>query len=224
MLNFAQAAGQSVDVVGPICQDEWRPAVTHSLDNIGDDLPVSLFAGDQRGVYFVNRRIPSIRWHPETRGPWRDKMLKERERRRLTGAEVESYRSALHEDDRVMAVLSHRRRGETDDELRFNLSHDPLEAEGGQVVTLIHDHMSILGDVVLHFAFTVQALKQGYVDEPRPGVLSAKDLTDGPRRKIQKHRQSRKPLFEQLLAMNEDQRIHAPRGNQFGAHDSLSKC
>ena len=95
-----------------------------------------------------------------------------------------------------MAVLSSRRRGQANDELRFDLPHDLFEAEGGQVMALVGDYLPVLGNTVLHFTFTLQALKQGYIDQSGPLVLAANDLTDGFRRKIQKHRKACAPLFE----------------------------
>jgi hypothetical protein len=72
----------------------------------------------------------------------------------LAGAEVEPYRSALHEDDRV-AVLPARRRRQPNNEFRFDLPHDLLETKGGQVVTLVHDDVPVFGNAVLHFAFAI---------------------------------------------------------------------
>ena len=74
--------------------------------------------------------------------------------------------------------------------------HDLFETEGGQVVALVGNHLPVLGNAVLHFTFTLQALKQSYVDQSSPLVLAANDLTDGFRRKIQKRRKASAPLFQ----------------------------
>ena len=95
-----------------------------------------------------------------------------------------------------MAIFSSRRRGQANDELRFDLPHDLFEAECSQMVALVGNHVPVLGNTVLHFTFTLQALKQGYVDESGSSILATNDLTDGIRRKIQKHRKACAPLFE----------------------------
>ncbi len=87
-----------------------------------------------------------------------------------------------------MAVLASRRRGQANCKLRFDLPHHLFE--------------TVPGNTVLHFAFTLQALKQGYVDHSGPTVLTTDDLTDSFGRKIQKHCETCAPLFEQLLAVD----------------------
>ena len=112
-----------------------------------------------------------------------------------------------------MTVLSTRGRGQANDELRFDLPHDLLEAEGGQMVALVRDHVSILGDTVLHFTLAMEALKEGHVNQSSPRILSTNNLPDGFLRKIQKHREARTPLFEQLLSMDDNERIDASLSN-----------
>ena len=68
--------------------------------------------------------------------------------------------------------------------------------KGRQVVALVRNHLPVLGNTVLHFTFTLQALKQGYVDQSGPAIFAANDLPDGFRRKIQKCRKTCAPLFQ----------------------------
>ena len=171
-------------MVCPICDHERRSALANRLENISDDLPVSLFVGNQCGVRVVNCEIRDLSRHSETSRPRNDQMPERRPFGGLAGTEVEPNRSALPENDRVVSVLSARRRGQTDNELRFDLPHDLLETEGGQVVTLIHDDVSILGNTVPHFAVTMQALKQGDIDKSLPLVLASRNLANCVRRKI----------------------------------------
>jgi hypothetical protein len=50
-----------------------------------------------------------------------------------------------------VALFSNWRRSEPDDEFRLDLLHDAFEAESGQMVALVGNHVSVLGDTVLHF-------------------------------------------------------------------------
>jgi hypothetical protein len=134
-------AFQPFNVVCPICQHEGRSALPNA-DNISDDLAVSLFVGNECGVRVVNCEIRDFGWDSETGGPRQYKVPKGRALGGFTGAEIEPYWSALHENDRVVSVFSARRRGRANNEFRFDLPHDLLETEGGQVVTLVHDYVS----------------------------------------------------------------------------------
>jgi len=165
------------------------------LDYIRNDLLVSSFTGHQCGIGVLNCEICDFGRHPEISLSWQYQVAEGRAFGGLTSAQVEPDRTALHENDRMMAVLASRRRSQTDDELRFDLPHDLFETEGGQVVTLIGNHVPILGNAVLHVTFTLQALKQGHIDQSSPAVLAANNLTNGLWRKIQKRREACAPLF-----------------------------
>ena len=58
----------------------------------------------------------------------------------------------------MMAVFPNRRGCQAEDELGLDLPHHLLETESAQMVTFIGDHMSILGDKILYYAFALQAL------------------------------------------------------------------
>jgi hypothetical protein len=69
------------------------------------------------------------------------------------------------------------------------------------VVAFINNDMPIFGDKVLHHAFPLQALKQGYVDASAAGYFAASDLPDCFCGKIQEHGQALAPLIQQLPAV-----------------------
>src|SRR5450755_2787730 len=74
-------------------------------------------------------------------------------------------------------------------------------------MAFIDDHLSVLGDEVLYFVFSVQALDHGDVHTTRPIHLAATDMPDRLGRQIQEHRKAFLPLVQQLLAVDYDQRV-----------------
>jgi hypothetical protein len=153
---------QGVCAIG---EHQRSATVPNCLDDIRHDLLVSLVVGHQCSIDVVNYEIRDLGRHPETSLPRYDQVLKRRTFGSLTSAQVESDRSALHEDNRMMAVLASRRRGQANDKLRLDLPHHLFETEGGQVMALVGNHLPVLGNTVLYFTFTVKALKQGHVDQ-----------------------------------------------------------
>jgi hypothetical protein len=51
--------------------------------------------------------------------------------------------AALHDDDRMMAILANRRRGESQDELRLCLPDHLFESERRNMVALVNNELSI---------------------------------------------------------------------------------
>jgi hypothetical protein len=77
----------------------------------------------------------------------------------IARAEIEPHRAALHEYDRMVTVLAVGRRSHAKHVFGFDLLHDLLKAESRNVVAFINNDVSVFGDKVLNFAFTLQALK-----------------------------------------------------------------
>ena len=67
----------------------------------------------------------------------------------------------------MVAVLAGNRRRQSDDESRLGLAHDLFEALGGQMVTLVHDHVSVVGDAIVHYALSHEALNNRHIDATR---------------------------------------------------------
>ena len=61
-------------------------------------------------------------------------------------------RTALHEDDRVMAVLPRHRRGQPQHVAGLGRPRDGFEAHGGEVMAFIDDDMAVIGDQIGHDA------------------------------------------------------------------------
>src|ERR1035441_9964030 len=83
--------------------------------------------------------------------------------------------------------------------------------------------MPVFGDKVLHFAFPLQALKQGYVDASAVGYFAASYLPDCFCGKIQEHGQALAPLIQQLPAVYQNEGADPAFGDQFRCHDRLAK-
>jgi hypothetical protein len=91
-----------------------------------------------------------------------------RSRSRLElGAHPMTDRTALHEDDRVVAVLPSDGGGKTEHVLRAGASRDLFKAVSRQVVAFIDDHVPVVGNAVTDGTFPHQALDECDVDQTR---------------------------------------------------------
>ena len=139
------------------------------------------------------------------------------------GIDPMTNRSALHEDDRMVAIFAGDGRGQARDELRLRPADDLLETLSGQVVAFVDDEMSVVSDQVTHDVLSHQALDDRHVQRAGRLLAPAADSADGLGRQPQKRRQSLDPLFLQLPAMHENERIDAALGDQPCGDDGLSK-
>src|SRR5437867_912661 len=101
-------------------------------------------------------------------------MLKGRAGGCVAGTHAEPYRPALHEDNRMMAILPGRRGGQAYDIFGSDLPQDLFKAEGGKMMTLVANDLAVFGHKILHFTFPMEALQQGHVDE-----TGARDFSTG---------------------------------------------
>ena len=137
-------------------QHERRAAVLHRLDHVVADPPVASVVGDQLLIQRLELETPVGFGR---RGGWNDGRLHERvvlERsggRLCPGVDAMPDRPALHEDDRVMAVLARDGRGQPEDEPRLRLAGHLLEAVRREVVALVDDQVAVVGDAVVDDAF-----------------------------------------------------------------------
>jgi len=89
----------------------------------------------------------------------------ERSRRRLHASiHLMSYRTALHEDDRVVTVLACDGCRQADYKSGFSLAYYLLETVRRQVMALVDNHMAVLGDTVIDYALSDETLNYGDVD------------------------------------------------------------
>ena len=74
-------------------------------------------------------------------------------------------RSALHEDDGMMSVLSGDCRGQTHDVPRFRPPGDKLEARCGQVMTFIDNQVTEISDHVRNFPIADETLDERDIND-----------------------------------------------------------
>ena len=82
------------------------------------------------------------------------------------------------------------------------------------MVAFVDDQVSVVSHQVAHHVLAHQALDDRHVQRPCRLLSPAADPADGLGRQPQKRRQSLNPLFLQLPAMHENQRIDPALGDQ----------
>src|SRR5208283_1007520 len=127
--------------------------------------------------------------------------------RRCPGIDPVTNRPALHEDDRMLAILAADGRGQACDIPGLRPADDLLEALSGQVVAFVNNEMSIVSNDVIHDVLSYQALDDRHIQQSGRLPASTPDPTDELGMKSEKARQSLRPLFQQLLAMHQNKRI-----------------
>jgi hypothetical protein len=75
-------------------------------------------------------------------------------------------------------------------------------------------HVPVLGDEVFHFFLAMKAPDHRNVDNAGRLRVTAAHLTDLVHRHVQKHRQAFTPLIEELLAMDDNERVDAALRDQ----------
>ncbi len=132
-------------------------------------------------------------------------------------------RTALHEDDRMVAVLACDGRRQAHDESRLGLARHLLETVRRQVMALVDDHMAVLSDAVIDDAFPDETLNDGDIEQSGRAVSPAADSTDRFRRHIEERREPLDPLVEQLPPMHEHERVDAALRDEPRGDDRLAK-
>jgi hypothetical protein len=104
-----ELTGQTIEVLIAFRQNDWLPAFPDGLDDFITDEPITCLVCDQFVVQVV-KPDPSIRvdrFHRMERcGTDMHRVLKWAGRRLLLCVDAMSHRPTLHEDDRMMTVLS----------------------------------------------------------------------------------------------------------------------
>ena len=119
--------------------------------------------------------------------------------RLLLGVNAVSNRSAVHEDDRVMAVLARQGGGQPRDVSRLGAPGNLLKAGRREMVTFVHDQMTVLANAIIHHAVANQTLHQRHVQSAGGLLLPSPDAADGLGGQPEKSRESLHPLLHQLL-------------------------
>ena len=138
-------------------------------------------------------------------------------------ADAVAHRAALHEDDRMVAVLPRDGGRQPQHVLRPRPPRDLLEAVRGQVVALVDDEVAVVGHAVVHDALAHQALNERHVELPVGLRFPPPIRPIRLRGSTEKRRQALHPLIEQLLSMHEHQRVDAALGDQPRGDDRLAE-
>ena len=132
--------------------------------------------------------------------------------------------AALHEERRVLAILSRDGGRQPGDVPRLGPVGDLREAGCRDVVALVHHHVAVVRDAVVHLPVPDQALNRGDVDPALELLATAAQTTDLAFRNVEELAQPVGPLLHELLAVNENQGVDAALGDQPRGDDRLSEC
>ena len=143
--------------------------------------------------------------------------MRERSRRRLLlRVHAMTHRAALHEDDGVMAVFAGDGGRQAGDELRLRAAGHQFKTARGQVVTFIHYKMPVVADAVIHHPFADETLQQRDIQCTGEFPASATQSPDGLRRHVQESGEAFDPLFQELLAVHENEGVHTALSDEPG--------
>ena len=84
-----------------------------------------------------------------------------------------SNRTALHEDDRMVAVLACDGCRQANHESGFGLAYHLLDTVRRQVMALIDDHLAVLSDAVIHDTFSDETLNDADINLSSRAISSS---------------------------------------------------
>jgi hypothetical protein len=132
--------------------------------------------------------------------------------------------AALHEDDRMVAILSRDSGGEAKNELRLRTSDNLFEAMRGEMMAFVNDQMPVLRDAIIDNAFAYETLNHSNVELPCRFPPATPNLADVPTVDVKKRTQTLNPLIEQLPPVHQHERVHAALGDQRGRNNGFPEC
>src|SRR5208283_3039584 len=103
-------------------------------------------------------------------------------------AEMKTNRAALHVDDGLVPVFSSWCCRQSQNVFCFDLAKDSFKRDCRQMMTFIHNHVSVVRDEIFNCSFTMQALDHSDIDQAGSLSFSSPYLTDVPNRQSQKRR------------------------------------
>jgi hypothetical protein len=86
--------------------------------------------------------------------------------------------AALHEDDRVVAILSRDSGGEAKNELRLRTPDNLFEAMRGEMMAFVNDQMSIMRNTIIDDALSHEALDYSDINSSCRLAAPASDPAD----------------------------------------------
>ena len=148
-------------------QHQWKTTRLHRGDYVPADQLVAARILGQRLVepLELDSRIGCCEVRrAKARRANQDVMSERPKRRLLPGVDAVAHRAALHENDRVMAVLARDRGGEAGDVACLGTAGDQFKAARREMVALIHHQVAVRSNTVMHDTLPHQALDEGHVD------------------------------------------------------------
>ena len=221
----AEPSGKSFGVILALGEKDRRASRLQRRQHVVEDQGIALLVRGQRGIDLLDRRalLVRVRRQPEPRRA-QDRAVPERMPPGLRlRAHPEPDRAALHEHDRMMAVLARDGRRQTEHEFRLRAARDRLEAHRREVVALVDHEMPVARDDVVHLMLPHEALDDADIDDAARLALSAADPPDGRCGKIEERPEPGDPLVHELAAMHENERIGPTRGDDGRGDDRLAK-
>src|SRR5205807_675020 len=182
---WRESAHQRIKMIIPLGQHKGRTPVSNRLDNFFADELVAQIIPNQFTVDILELgsqvRIGSPE-RTEIGGTDNDSMFKWACRGLLFRIDAIPYRAALHEYDRMVAILPGHGRGQTGNKLSLGLPNHKFKAIGGEMMTLIDDHMPIISNPVIDDSLAYHALHERHVNDPSRLLSPAADPADFMRR------------------------------------------
>ena len=180
-----QLVFEAVEVLIALRQDQRRTPIANRVDDVLADSSSSRLVVDQLLVERLKfdalvRIRASVRLE---RCRLNEHEVLERARCRLCASiYLMSNRTALHEDDRMVAVLACDGCRQANDESGFGLAYHLLETVRRQMMALIDDHVAVIGDEVIDHALADETLNDADVNLSSRSTSASADSTDRFRR------------------------------------------
>src|SRR4029077_16922883 len=123
----------------------------------------------------------------------------------LTGIYSMPNATALHQDDRMMAVFAKWRGRQPEHITRASRAEPLLETERAKVMAFIDNDLAISAHGVVHSPLAVQTLKNRNINRASRLAAPCADLSDTFQREVQENRKTLSPLIEKLPPMHQNQ-------------------
>ena len=174
-------------MVGTFCEYHRRTPCTDCGNDILADEAVSTLVSDQPVIEFM-KMVSGIRIGyvglVERCGAHQHIVREGTSLRLLFGVNPVSYRPALHENNRMVAVLAAHGGRETSNILGLGPSGNLLETGGCYMMALIHNKMPIVANQIIHHTFAHKTLNDSHIQSTCGLSPSSSDLTDNFDRKV----------------------------------------
>src|ERR1700730_10120852 len=91
---------------------------------------------------------------------------------------MKTNRAALHVDDGLMPIFSIRRCRQSQNVFCFDFAKNSFKRHCREMMTFIHNHVSVVRDEIFDCPFTLQALDYSDIDQTGSLSFSSSELSD----------------------------------------------